>query len=130
MPQLSRKSFKIIMAYLAPLGAFVALLAVLNATDPLTSGPLSILAVFVLIYLLILSTLAVLLHIFALAIRLIKPEITLPLRQGYYLLSVASMAPVLLIALNTLGQLDILECFLIFVLVGLGCFYILRRTAK
>lgn len=124
------KSLKMVALYAAPIVILLTLGAVLNATDPLASGPLSILVVFVLIYLLILSTLSVLLHVIAFIVHLVKPTATLPLRKGYYLLSVAALAPVLLIALNTLGQLDLLECSLILVLVSLGCFYVLRRTAK
>lgn len=124
------KSIRTVLVYTAPLCTFVALLALLNLTHPLTSGPLSILAVFILMYALILSLLGVLWRIVSFAVQLINPRIILPLRRGYYVLSVVSLAPVLLIALNTLGQLDILECLLIFILIGLGCFYILRRTAK
>lgn len=113
-----------------PLFALLGLAVVLHMTNPLYTGPLSILAVFVLIYLLILSTLCVVLRLLAAVIRLVKPQYQFPLRRGYYALSVVSLAPVLLIALNTLGQLDILECTLILLLVGLGCFYVLRRTAK
>lgn len=124
------KSLKIAALYASPLLTVVVLMAMLNITDPLQGGPLSILVVFILLYLFILSVLCALLHIITLAFRLISPKLQLPLRRGYYLLSVATIAPVLLIALNTLGQLDILEGALIFVFVSLGCFYILRRTAK
>ncbi len=116
--------------YAAPIVTFLTLGTVLNVTDPLTSGPLSILVVLVLIYMFIFSALSVLLHIIALIIRLVSSTNVLQLRTGYYVLSVASLAPVLFIALNTLGQLDILECSLIIILVSLGCFYIVRRTAK
>lgn len=125
-----QQSLKIWVLYTAPIITFLVLAGVLNATDPLASGALSILVVFVLIYLFILSTLSVLFHIVALIVRLVSPGRALQLRTGYYLLSVASLAPVLFIALNTLGQLDILECSLIVIFVGLGCFYIVRRTSK
>lgn len=125
-----RKSHKKWVLYIAPIITFLILAVVLNATDPLASGPLSILVVFVLIYLFILSTLSVLFHVVSLIVRLFKPGRAVRLRTGYYVLSVASLAPVLFIALNTLGQLDVLECSLIVLFVGLGCFYIVRRTSK
>lgn len=125
-----RTPLKVVALYIAPIATFLALGLVLNATDPLASGPLSILGVFILIYLFLFSSLSVLLHIVGLIIHLVSPSRVLPLRTGYYLLSIATLAPVLMIALNTLGQLDLLECSLIIIFVALGCFYIVRRTAK
>lgn len=116
--------------YLAPFICLLALGVVLNTTSPLESGALSILFVLVLLYLLILSVLSALFNLFGAVWRMVKPHKPLRMRRGYYILSVISLAPVLFIALNTLGQLGAPEMILIIVLISLGCFYIIRRTAK
>lgn len=119
-----------VLIYLAPVVCFLLLMVVLNETNPLQTGPSSILLVFVMLYLLVLSTLAAILHVVGAVLRMLRPSAVISLRRGYYMLSVISIAPVLMVALNTLGQLGILEGSLILLLVGLGCFYVLRRTAK
>jgi len=119
-----------VFIYLAPVVCFLLLLVILNETNPLQTGPASILLVFVMLYLLVLSTLAAILHVVGAVWRMLHPRRAIHLRRGYYILSVISIAPVLMVALNTLGQLGILEGSLILLLVGLGCFYVLRRTAK
>ena len=119
-----------VLIYLAPICCLLILGLILNATNPLQTGPASILIVFIMLYLLVLTVLAAILHSIGSVWRMVKPQRVINLRRGYYLLSVVSLAPVLMVALNTLGQLGALEFTLILLLVGLGCFYILRRTAK
>jgi hypothetical protein len=119
-----------VLIYLAPVFCFLLLILILNQTNPLQTGPASILLVFVMLYLLVLTTLAAILHIVGAVWKVVRPRQALSLRRGYYMLSVVSIAPVLMVALNTLGQLEILEGSLILLLVSLGCFYILKRTAK
>ncbi len=116
--------------YLSPLVCVGLLAAMLHLTNPLEAGPVSILAVFILLYLLSLSVLCAALHGVGSVLRMVRPNKAYSLRRGYYVMSVVSLAPVLLVALNTLGQLELLELVLIFLLVGLGSFYVLRRSAK
>ena len=116
--------------YAAPVIALLALGFVLNTTNPLQSGPLIILAVFVLIYVVIVSILSAALHLVTTVVRMVRPDSRFSVRRGYYVVSIVALAPVLFVALNTLGQLDILEIILILLLVGLGCFYVIRRSTK
>lgn len=116
--------------YLAPIGCLLLLGFILNATNPLQTGPVSILLVFVMVYLFVFTTLAAILHMIGSVLHALKPQRVGSLRTGYYVLSVVSLVPVLMVALNTLGQLGALEFILILLLVGLGCFYVLRRSAK
>ena len=124
------KHLRTAVIYAAPFAALIALGAVLNMTNPLESGPLVILVVFMLLYILILSALSAALHLVGAVVRMVRPGRPFSLRRGYYMLTIIALAPVLLVALNTLGQLDALEIVLILILVGLGCFYVVRRTAK
>lgn len=104
------------------------MISLVHLTDPLQAGPLIILVVFILIYLFTLST-------FYAAVRLIVKVVQLfvwrhksiKMRTVYYVLSVIALAPVFMVALNTLGQLSITEVALIGVLVGIGSFYVARR---
>lgn len=116
--------------YAAPFIALLLLVFVLNTTNPLQSGPLVILAVFVLIYIVIVSALSAALHLVAATVRIVRPESSFSTKRGYYVASIVALAPVLFVALNTLGQLDVLEIVLILLLVSLGCFYVIRRSAK
>lgn len=61
---------------------------------------------------------------------MVRPSSRFSMKRGYYVVSIVGLAPVLFVALNTLGQLDILEIVLILLLVGLGCFYVVRRSSK
>jgi len=116
--------------YIAPPLVFFILISVLNMSNPLQSGPLVILVVFALLYTLIVSVLSATVHLLGAAIGMLKPNQAFTLRRVYYVISIVALAPVLFVALNTLGQLDLLETILIAVLVGLGCFYIVRRSEK
>ncbi len=124
------KHLNIAAIYAAPFAALILLGAVLNMTNPLESGPMVILVVFVLLYVLILTVLSAALHLVGAVVRMVSPGKSFSLRRGYYILTIIALAPVLFVALNTLGQLDALEIILILILVGLGCFYVVRRTAK
>src|SRR5688572_24237554 len=116
--------------YLAPILSMLLLGVVLNVTNPLQAGPPVILLVFVLIYLLVLSVMVAVSHAVGAIIKMLRPQKPFSLRRWYYVLSVASLGPVFFVALNTLGQLEIIEVLLITVLIALGCFYVLRRSAK
>lgn len=100
----------------------------MNTTSPLQNGPLSVLFVFTLFYLLLVSSL----YCFALlTIKLINflgARIQINKRKLYYLMSVLSFGPVFLLALNTLGQLELKEVLLIAALVIVGSFYVARRS--
>lgn len=115
--------------YGGPVISFLLLGGVLNMTSPLESGPVIILLVFVLFYVFVASVLALILHAVGVVLRMLRPQSTLRLRRWYYIISVVALAPVLFVALNTLGQLKILEISLILLLIALGCFYVLRRSA-
>ncbi len=108
----------------------VCLFVFMNITSPLQSGPLSVLAVFSLFYLFLASTLyAVIRAGFKLAWLLgwHKPVHN---KRLYYLVSVISFGPVFILALNTLGRLEIKEIILVTLLLIIGCFYVFRRSRK
>jgi hypothetical protein len=46
----------------------------------------------------------------------------------YYIASIVALAPVFLLALNSIGQLEVKDFILVIMLVGLACFYVIRRS--
>lgn len=108
----------------------LAIFLFMNVTSPLQSGPLSVLAAFVLVYLFITSTLyagVIIGHKIASFLGWQRP---LHRKQLYYLVSVIGLAPVFFLALNTLGQLEVKEVLLVVLLLTIGCFYVMRRGRK
>lgn len=115
--------------------AVVVLIITLQLTTPSTIGPLGLLFVFVLIYVAILSMLTFLLHSGskvmirvsqALAVR--RPLRPLTLQRAYYYGSVVSLAPVMLIGMQSVGVVGIYEILLIGAFTILTCVYIAKRS--
>jgi hypothetical protein len=114
--------------YIAPIVCTALLLGVLYSSSPLAIGPAGILLVFGLIYAVLASLLYALLTM-ALAVAAyfsIKPQFSRKLL--YYIASIVALAPVFLLALNSIGQLEVKDFILVILLVGLACFYVVRRS--
>lgn len=116
-------------------GAIAILVVVINTTDPSTTGPTGILAVFFLLYVVFLGTFTWLVRGSALLLARVtrpllarKPVETLSFKQSYYVSSVVAMAPIMLIGMSSVGQLGVTEAALVFVFVALGVFYVRKRT--
>ncbi len=108
----------------------LGILFFLNITNPLQSGPLSVLAAFVLIYLFVTSVLYAMVFSVIKILRLLNIARSANMKTAYYLTSVIGLGPVFLLALNTLNQLDPKDIVLVVILIGLGCFYVIRRSSK
>lgn len=102
----------------------------MNMTSPLKSGPFSVLIVFGMIYLFVTSLLYALVLAIGRISQFFDKKLPLSKRRLYYLISVISFGPVFILALNTLGQLDIKEVLLVILLLCIGCFYVLRRSRR
>jgi len=114
--------------YTIPVLSLIGLVVLLNQTNPLDVGPAGILLVFGVVYIFMASTLYFLL---TLAIVLLAYFVTIPAgvkKKLYYVASVVALAPVFLLALNSIGQLEIKDFVLVVALVALACFYIVRRN--
>ena len=102
----------------------------MNMTSPLKSGPFSVLIVFAMIYLFVTSLLYALAVAIGRVVQFFDKKLPLSRRRLYYLMSVISFGPVFILALNTLGQLDVKEVLLVILLLCIGCFYVLRRSRR
>lgn len=107
------------------------LIILLNSTNPSESGPVVIMLVFFLLYLIFSSLLVMLFNVLlAFMNRLGRCPVGLTNKRVYYLSGVVAFAPIMLISLNTLNKLEFIEIILIFVLISLCCLYVLKRTIK
>ena len=121
----------------SPFALTLLLFVVLQSTSPDTVGPVGVLAVFVLIYLLALSLFFVVMHfgiawfsrkIIARNDNLSRGELKIGVRKAYYVASVLAFAPVALLAMRSFGQLEPGDIVLVLALVGISVFYIVKRS--
>lgn len=123
------------LIYTLPFIAGLLLSLVLNATNPLDGGPGVILLVFILLYVLCASVLFIVLHIgVAIVSRLWARrslnarEWRIGVKKAYYIASVLAFGPVLILAMQSVGQLQIQDVLLVAALLALAIFYVIRRS--
>lgn len=123
------------LIYLVPILSLAALLGIVNTTNPLDGGPIVILFVFILLYILLASILFILLHVGVLAVSKILSkrsvnarEWRVGVRRAYYIASILAFGPVLLLAMQSVGQLQLRDVLLVAVLISLGIFYVIKRS--
>jgi hypothetical protein len=124
-----RKHVVKVAVAIVPIVCTLAIFLLLSFTNPSAAGPPGILAFFLLLYLLV-ATLAYLVVkvVSYLSASILKKSVTN--RQSIYISFVVALGPVLLIALNTLGNVGLVELSLVCLLVILGCFYVTRRVTS
>lgn len=113
------------------------LTVILNTTTPASAGAFGILSVFIFTYLLIVSVMTYALygisHMLALTSKLFNSGTstdTMRFQRAYYYATIVSLAPVIIISLQSVGGVGIYELGLILLLVLLGCIYVTKRTAR
>lgn len=112
------------LSYFVPLFFLGLIIVYLNVTNPLSVGPIGILGIFVLLYLVTVSVAYLFLKVlFRLNIKLFRG---VNLKKSYLLASIISFIPVLAVGLNTLGQLGVMEIALISILSLLASFYVFK----
>lgn len=112
---------------IAPVASIVGLLLVMMTTDP-TENITSILLVFLLLYVLFVSVFFVVLHhLWHRIAPGVRPQLSR--LRSYYIASALGVAPVSLIAMQSLQQVRFFDVALVGVLLGLVIFYIVKRTS-
>lgn len=116
--------------------AVVVLLAILQTTTPSTAGPIGILFVFIFIYMLVLGVLTFLLFwgskLISKLLQLATqkaPRRPLSLIRSYYFSSILALAPVIFMGMQSVGEVGFYDVILVLLFVGVGCFYVAKRTA-
>jgi hypothetical protein len=127
------------MGKILTIGLIVAsllLVVLLQTTTPATIGPLGVLFVFILMYVSVLCSLTFLLFASSKLIARVSSSITvkrplqrLSLMRSYYFSSVISLAPVMLIGMQSVGEVTFYEVMLILLFVIISCVYIAKRIA-
>ena len=108
----------------------------LSLTDPLSAGPAGMLLVFFLIYLFCASMLFIFLHV---GLRLVSKLINkyskltvkewqIGVRKSYYIASVLAFGPVLLLAMQSVGQLQLRDIILTVAFLMIAIFYVIKRS--
>lgn len=117
--------------------AFVIFVIVLQTTNPSTVGPLGLLAVFFLLYVIFLGCMTELLWVgskvvawLSRRLRTRRPVHPMPLKRAYYYSTVLALGPVMMLAMQSIGSLGIYELVLIVLFLGVGTLYVSRRTAR
>jgi len=125
------------IGYLIPAFALMALFLIMNSTDPVSAGPGGILVVFLLVYVFWAGLFFTIIHLgIGLASRLVIKyrkavtvrSVQIGARKAYYIASALAFVPVLFLAMNSLGQLQIRDVALVLVFMLLIIFYIVKRT--
>lgn len=120
---------KVGTVYGVPILFCIALMVMLNVSSPLSTGPAGILLIFGLLYLSITTVLFACVHASSVLFGFFGMKKFHVTRHTYYLISIMTLWPLFLLALNTLGRLEIIEIILVTILVALGCFYVSRRKS-
>lgn len=108
----------------------------LQVTTPASAGPLGIFVLFVLVYMSVLGVLAYLIFWIsrgltkaATFVRLRRPIQPMSFRRAYYFASVTALTPVMIIGMQSIGDVGVYETLLIVFFTVIACVYIAKRTS-
>lgn len=111
-----------------------SLIVLLNVTAPSWLGPLGILVVFILAYLLSLGLVTYFIYWSSRFVAYIsrfftarKPLLAFSFRRSYYFATVFAVAPVMLIGLQSVGSVGVYEFTLVTLFIVIGCIYISKK---
>lgn len=117
--------------------AAVLLLTFVNISSPSTTGPGGILAVFFLLYLVLVGLITWIIYgtnklwsivdARARSRRLVPANWPRSLLKSYYMASIVALAPIILIAIGSVGDVHWYELGLVAMLVTIGIFYVQKR---
>lgn len=121
-------------------GAFfisvATLVFLLQTTAPGTVGPIGILSVFAALYVSVLCALTFLIliinRIYLNASKLVltgRPVQAMTTIRAYYFSSVLGLGPVMLIGMQSVGQVGVYEVGLVILFLIISCIYIAKRTS-
>ncbi len=112
--------------------AFVLLSIILQVTSPSSIPPIGILFVFVLFYVIALGVLTFFMYWFSRLLIMLRRRPAansnpMSLRDSYYFASVVALAPVLLIAMRSIGRGGFGDFILVVAFELFACLYVAKR---
>lgn len=118
--------------------SFAALLGLLFLTNPLQSGPIGILAIFVSLYVLVMGCIALVIYFISRVVSqrrstsflLRRPLEKISLLHSYYYASVLALAPVMLMGMGSVGKTGVGELVLVTLFVVAACIYVRKMTIR
>lgn len=118
--------------------AAIVCVAMLFMTNPLQSGPIGILAVFVSLYITLVGVIAFLMHGISRllahrqALRAVvrRPFEAISLLHSYYYASALALGPVMLLGIGSVSKISITEITLIVIFVVAACIYIRKMSSN
>lgn len=103
----------------------------LSVLNPLRSGPAGILFVLTLVYLFFLSVFSLAIYFGSSLLRqkgVVEGRQAVQPKKAYYIASAVACFPVFLLAIRSIGTVNVIDVLLAAVFVFLASFYIARRT--
>ena len=115
------------------MASILTLLYVFNTFDPGRVGPVGILFIFILIYLISLGVFFFVLDVgLTFVLKILnkdgKKEKTVEFKKAYYIASIAAFLPVLMLGIQSVGQLQLTDVLLVVAFLSLAIFYVVKRT--
>ncbi len=115
----------------------IILSVILNSTTPATAGAFGILLVFIFTYLTTVSVLSFVVYGVSKGVSVVENKMMhksqqseMRLQRAYYFATILSLAPVIIMSLQSVGGVGIYELGLTLLFVALGCVYVTKRTAS
>ena len=118
---------KIIFSLMAV--SVAGLILLLNLTSPSNIGPIGILAFFIMLYMIFLGLFSFFLHVVGkISASFLKTPLKfIEFKRSYYYATVLSLAPILLIAQQSVGEVGFFEFILVIFFEIIACIYISKR---
>lgn len=119
------------------IAAGLTLFVVLQTTNPSTIGPVGLLAVFFLLYLILMGCMTTLLymssrvaHRLGRQLRTKRPPSKFSAERAWYFGSLLAFAPIMLLAMQSVGSLGAYEVALVVLFLMIGGLYISKRAPR
>lgn len=117
--------------------AGIMLIIMLQITNPSTVGPLGLLAVFFLLYVVVLGATTELLWVGSHAVQAVgrrftskRPPGRLSLQRAYYFSTVLALGPIIALAMLSIGSFGFYEMILITIFLAVATLYVSRRSSR
>lgn len=118
--------------YLLPVLSMAGLVFLWSVTNPSDIGPAGIFAVFVIMYLFWLGIIFILLRGVTYGIKKIYKRSASPrqfnFKKVYYIATIVAFIPVLILAMQSVGQLELRDVLLVILFAFLAVLYVMKRS--